>query len=199
MSNVEYIEEYLEQSGRTTAKLDEVRTDVFKTHTDFAYDLNMLTEAGVNADLIKRSLFYKEDIEKTRARGKEATLRIKEVYDKLKVAQLTEPDKLKFTDQQIDIIHGALGLYSEAGEIIEEVIASAMEQREVDLTNLEEEAGDVMWYVALILRSVGSSFVKAARKNIAKLFARYPDKFNSESALVRDLDAERQELEKQSA
>lgn len=195
----EYIETYLEESGRTCAKLDEVRKDVFKTHTDMAYDLNMFTEAGVNADLVKRSLFYKESVEKSRERGKDAMLVIKDRYDRLKVAQLTDPDKLKFTDQQIDIIHGALGLYSEAGEIIEEVLNAAMENRETDLTNLEEEAGDLMWYVALILRSIGSSFVKAGMKNIAKLFKRYPEKFSSENALERNLDGEREVLEKQTA
>lgn len=199
MTQQEYMETYLDESGRTCAKLDEVRKDVFQTHTHLAFDLNIFTEAGVNADLMKRSLFYKETVEKSRERGRAAMEKIKERYDKLKVAQLTDPDSLQFTDQQIDIIHGALGLYSEAGEIMEEVINAAMEGREVDLTNLEEEGGDVLWYVALILRSIKSSFVKAAKKNIAKLFKRYPEKFSSENALERNLEGEREVLEKQTA
>lgn len=201
MSNQDYMNDYLEESGRTAALPDEttVREDVFKHHVDLAYDMVMFVEAGCNADLVKRSLFYKEALDKTRARGLKHQLDNKELYDKLKVLQLTKPEQIKFTPQQIDMIHAALGLFSEAGEIVEEVIKSATENREMDLTNLEEEGGDVMWYIALYLRSIKSSFIKVTKQNIAKLFKRYPEKFNSDSALIRDLKAEREVLEKHTA
>lgn len=193
----EYMDTYLVDAGRTAAVPDEntIRTDAFPTHTHFAYDLNMFTESGVNADLVKRSLFYKEPLEKTRERGREAALKAKARYDVLQVAKLVKEDKIKFTPQQIDIIHACMGMISETGEILEEVLNSAIEGREMDLTNLEEEGGDVMWYVAMYLRAIGSNFIKVCKQNIAKLFKRYPEKFNSESALERDLSGERETLE----
>lgn len=198
------MKKYLEESGRTAATLDEVRTDVYKTHAHFLYDLNMFIEAGCNADLLKRSLFYKEDIEKTKARGLGFQIKNRKLYDDINVIQLTEEDKpveeqLRLSDQKIDIIHACLGMISEAGEILEEVLKATVEKRELDIVNLKEEAGDQLWYNALFLRSIGSDFETEAKNNIAKLSKRYPDKFSSENALERNLEEERELLEKQSA
>lgn len=195
----DYIDQYVELAGRTASVGAELREDVFQTHAHAAYDLNMSVEAGVNADLIKRSIFYKEPVEKSRARGKEATERLKKRYDTLKVLQLTDKEKVKFSDDHINVIHAALGLISEAGEIMDEAIESAVEGRPLDLVNLQEEGGDSLWYIAMLLRVVGADFTSTAKQNIDKLAKRYPDQFTSEAALNRDLDGEREVLEKQSA
>ena len=198
------MQDYLDESARTYKPLDEVRTDVFATHTDWLFDLTMLVEAGCQADLIKRSVFYKEEIDKTRARGAGYSITNKKLYDALKVAQLMEKnmapeERLTLTTQKIDIIHAALGMISEAGEIIEEVISSTVNHRELDLVNLKEEGGDELWYNALYLRSIGSDFETEAKNNIEKLQKRYPLDFNTDAALNRDLEGERALLEKQSA
>lgn len=195
----DYIDQYVELSGRTAAVGAVLREDVFASHAHAAYDLNMSVEAGVNADLIKRSVFYKEPLDKTRQRGLDASMRLKERFDLLKVLQLTDKEKVKFSDDHINVIHAALGLISEAGEIMDEAIESAIEGRPLDLVNLQEEGGDSMWYIAMLLRVVGSDFTTTAKQNIEKLAKRYPDQFTSEAALNRDLAGEREVLEKQSA
>jgi len=61
--------------------------------------------------------------------------------------------------------------------------------------NAREEAGDLLWYLALIARALGTDLETIARTNIEKLRTRYPGKFTAEAALNRDLEAERKTLE----
>lgn len=196
------MKEYLADSARTAIETGvEIRKDVFPTPLHFLYDLTMLVEAGCNADLVKRSIFYKEEIAKSQARGYGYTIQNKKLYDQIHVDQLMEEkeeDKSKhltLTDDKINLIHAALGVISEAGEVLEEVIKSSLEKRDMDFTNLKEEGGDFLWYVALYLRAAGTDFETAAASNIKKLAVRYPEKFSSEAALNRDLDKEREALE----
>jgi hypothetical protein len=64
-----------------------------------------------------------------------------------------------------------------------------------DAVNLIEECGDVQWYEAMLCRALGTDFDTVQRTNIAKLKARFPDKFTEESANNRDLEIERSILE----
>ena len=60
--------------------------------------------------------------------------------------------------------------------------------RDLDRTNLFEETGDLFWYLALIADELGFSFEEAMVSNVAKLKARYGDKFTTEKAINRELD-----------
>ena len=53
-----------------------------------------------------------------------------------------------------------------------------------------------MWYCAIALDELDGDFDEVMKTNIAKLSARYPDKFTEHNAEVRDLDKERKILEK---
>ncbi len=65
----------------------------------------------------------------------------------------------------------------------------------IDKANLEEELGDVLWYIALLCRTHNFTFEKIMAKNIAKLSARYPEKFSETDAVNRNLVKERKILE----
>lgn len=92
-------------------------------------------------------------------------------------------------------IHACLGLMSEAGEIADALKKHIIYSKELDLINLMEEAGDQTWYVALLLSAVKKTMEEAYEKNIAKLKARFGDKFDAASALNRDAVKERAILE----
>ncbi len=184
------MKEYLEGSGRTTAKLDEVRKDMYPAHTKLAYDLVNLVVNGQTADLMKRGLFYKESIGRLGERAEGFKTDTTEMYELALAADTTRT----FGEKEIDIIHAALGMFSEAGEILQEVVNAFLHNRPFDLTNLREEAGDILWYEALLLRSVDSDFETEGERNLNKLAKRYPEKFTSEAALNRDLEAEKQVL-----
>ena len=81
-----------------------------------------------------------------------------------------------------DLTHGILGVITEAQEMAEVYLDHLENGTELDFENLREESGDVLWYIACILRGVDSDFDAAMAGNIAKLKARFPDKFDSTKA-----------------
>lgn len=93
------------------------------------------------------------------------------------------------------LLHAAMGLCTESGEFMDMLKKHILYGREIDLVNLEEELGDSGWYMALALDELNSSFEKMFGTNIAKLRARYPNKFTEKDALNRDLEKERKILE----
>jgi NTP pyrophosphatase (non-canonical NTP hydrolase) len=95
-----------------------------------------------------------------------------------------------------DLLHGAIGLATEAGEMLDAVKRALFYGAELDRTNLVEELGDLEWYMAVIRDALGVSQEDVQRINIEKLRARYPEKFSRDHALQRDLGRERAVLEK---
>ena len=64
-----------------------------------------------------------------------------------------------------------------------------------DVTNFKEEIGDGMWYDAIGLEAVDGTIAETQNTNIAKLRARFPNKFTEYDANNRNLSAERKILE----
>lgn len=93
------------------------------------------------------------------------------------------------------LIHAFLGLASETGELADALKKHIIYGKTLDEINLLEEAGDLEWYAALMLTAIKKTMQECMEKNIAKLRARYGDKFSQAAALNRDLDKERKALE----
>lgn len=93
------------------------------------------------------------------------------------------------------VLHAAMGLVTEAGEIMDALKKHLIYGKPIDIVNLMEEHGDSDWYKALLAKACGYSFEEAMERNIEKLRKRFPEKFSSERALNRDLNAERNVLE----
>jgi NTP pyrophosphatase (non-canonical NTP hydrolase) len=87
-----------------------------------------------------------------------------------------------------------MGMCTEAGEFQDQLKRSIFYGKSVDAINLAEECGDMLWYIAEALNALGISMESVMEKNIAKLKYRYPEKFNSDDALNRDLEQERKAL-----
>jgi NTP pyrophosphatase (non-canonical NTP hydrolase) len=97
--------------------------------------------------------------------------------------------------ENIRILHAAIGLATEAGEVQDALKKHLFYGKPLDKVNLAEEMGDIFWYMAILADSLDVSFDEIQNKNIAKLKARYGAKFTEAAALNRDLDAERKILE----
>jgi len=115
------------------------------------------------------------------------------VYGKNNIDQL-ESGRMgsSLTNEQGNLIHGLLGIMTEAGEL-GEILIKGVEK--VDKVNLQEEIGDIMWYIALICNTYGFDLGEIKKRNIDKLAARYPNLFTEQDALNRNLDTERKILE----
>jgi NTP pyrophosphatase (non-canonical NTP hydrolase) len=94
-----------------------------------------------------------------------------------------------------DVLHGAIGIATESGELLDAIKKHIYYEKQLDVVNLKEELGDLMWYMALICYVHGWTFEEIQAQNIAKLRKRYPDKFTSEASANSDLVAERKVLE----
>lgn len=93
------------------------------------------------------------------------------------------------------LLHAGIGMVTEAGEFIDQLKKHLFYRKELDLVNLKEELGDILWYVAIAMSALETDFPTEMDRVIRKLRARFPDKFSDDKANNRDLDNERQVLE----
>ena len=107
----------------------------------------------------------------------------------------------KLSVEERHILHGAIGMATEAGEVLE-CIDKALYSFfngsgfEIDKPNLIEEVGDCSWYEAAIAKGLSCEMKDFQIANIKKLSVRYPEKFTTALANNRNLEAERKSLEK---
>lgn len=95
-----------------------------------------------------------------------------------------------------NVIHASLGIGGEAGEILDHVKKSAFNNRVLDHKQLIAEVGDLMWYLNLLVTSLGTTWGHVLSINLAKLEARYPDlKYDADRSLNRDLAVEKAAME----
>lgn len=140
----------------------------------------MFIEAAQSLDRIKKYLYYKKPTEFA-----ESEQTLGEVAN---FGVLNE-------DKMSRLFHAVLGMCTEAGELLEAFDAMMYRGESLDVDNLFEEMGDSMWYFAIGCSSMGFDPNELLGRNIAKLKARYPEKFTIENALNRDLDAEKAALQ----
>lgn len=156
---------YLEESKRTEA-------DTFFPELVQSYNLeNLLYEMqliGDDLSDVKKALYYGKSLEQP---------------------YLDFVEK----DYQVDpvTIHGIVGVCTEAAELAS-LLRSALDDSKSPVKREEiiDEAGDVLWYLALLFRRFDTSFEEVASMNIAKLKKRFPDKFSTDAALNRDMQNE---------
>lgn len=67
----------------------------------------------------------------------------------------------------------AMGLCEEAGEVTGLLKKHFLYHKELDSLRLEEELGDVMWYVATLAAAYGIPLESIGGRNLSKLGARY--------------------------
>jgi hypothetical protein len=101
------------------------------------------------------------------------------------------------------IMHAILGYFTESGEMLE-FLDNALDHPDTlpDYVNLREEVGDVDWYKAVLFDTMRGVFPdvifdenQIREMIIAKLKARFGNKFSEAAANDRDLAAERTILE----
>lgn len=154
---------------------------VAKSH--FVHVLNDCIRSANQLDKIKKTLFYGRDNNLDPALGAAHIKHLPAMF----------PNAT--SDAVIDIVHGIIGKFTEAGELLEALKKSLNSGELIDMVNLEEEIGDGFWYDAIILNRTAGTFEEVQARIIKKLKARFPDKFTDKNANERDLAAERAILE----
>lgn len=84
------------------------------------------------------------------------------------------------------LLNVALGLAGEAGEIADLIKKWKFQGHDLDQMALLEEAGDLLWYVALLCDTLGEDMGAVMGENIAKLQRRFPEGFSAERSRNRE-------------
>jgi Predicted pyrophosphatase len=83
------------------------------------------------------------------------------------------------------ILNGVLGLAGEVGECSDIVKKNRFQGHPLDKEHLEDELGDVLWYIAETCSGLGITLEDCAKYNLDKLHARYPQGFSKEKSINR--------------
>jgi NTP pyrophosphatase (non-canonical NTP hydrolase) len=85
-----------------------------------------------------------------------------------------------------DIIHGIIGISTEAGELLDQLKKHMFYGKPFDLQNFREEIGDLCWYMAIATKAIDVDLQDIMESNIRKLKARYGEKFSTDRAINRN-------------
>jgi len=147
-------------------------------------------EALTKLDKIKKALFYGRALPEDFQPQQDLPLSQHEPETCLTLPAWFEEDKYGEY-----VIHAIIGAATETGELLEALQKVIIKGEAFDEVNMREEVGDVFWYLAALAHTCNFTFEDAQRVNIAKLRARYPNKFTAFDANNRDLFGERRILE----
>lgn len=88
--------------------------------------------------------------------------------------------------ENMKLAHALYGLSSETGEI-SGIFQKELQGHEVKRDDLEEEIGDLLWFIAELCTVFGFNMGEIAQGNIDKLKKRYPDGFDEDRSVNREL------------
>jgi len=87
-----------------------------------------------------------------------------------------------------DLLHMAVGVSGEAGELLDAVKKSAIYGKPLDHKNMVEELGDLEFYMSRIRQIIGVSRNEVLEKNYEKLSKRYSEGSYSNNQAQKRMD-----------
>lgn len=151
---------------------------------EFTYALSSVIHAAQEMDKFKKALFR----QRTR---KESGLEPLAAFDIDLNRALASPDSPEAVENYADLFHGIVGAITEVGELAEVLMDRLTTNKEPDQTNVREEIGDVLWYLARLVTWSETTFLTEMQRNIAKLRLRHgTGGFSKTGDITRDIAAE---------
>lgn len=109
-------------------------------------------------------------------------------YNAMVNALFKNPDEIlaTITPHKIALLHAAVGIASEAGEILDAVKKYAIYDLPLNMRNLKEESGDLSFYHEALRQGLKLHREEAMKSNMEKLSKRYPGlKYSDRFAAIR--------------
>jgi NTP pyrophosphatase (non-canonical NTP hydrolase) len=113
-----------------------------------------------------------------------------DAYDEFVQSRKSQASVLP-TQEATDALHGAIGIITEGGELLDAMKKHLYYGRDFDRVNAIEELGDIEFYASVLRHSLGVTRDEVLRINVAKLERRYKERFTAAESVNRDTDAER--------
>lgn len=95
---------------------------------------------------------------------------------------------VQLTPLQASMLHMAVGVSGESGELLDAVKKHCVYQKPLDFDNVKEEAGDILFYLTGLLNDMGITLNECIEANREKLSKRYPNKCYSNAAAIARAD-----------
>lgn len=106
----------------------------------------------------------------------------------LMVKRLAKPGEeiiKELTGPQAHLLHMALGICGEAGELLDAIKKLAIYQKPLDVANVIEELGDLEFYMQGLREAILVDRAMVLSLNYEKLFKRYGERYSNQSAQER--------------
>jgi len=184
------LEQYKKDAIRTESQIEQVQIDGRMLINVLA----MFISAGQMLDQVKKQVFYGKDYNPDEFNH--AYLTVRDAIGEISGVPLSGDLPKDSFDIDPRVFHSIIGIATESTELCEALYDVLLHKNDLDVVNLLEENGDIHWYQAIMMDALGGDWESIFNTNIEKLRARYPEKFTSDKAINRDLDAEREILEK---
>lgn len=92
----------------------------------------------------------------------------------------------EMTGSDAHLIHMAIGISGEAGELLDAAKKAVIYRKTLDIKNVVEELGDLEFYIEGLRQGLGITREECLKANIEKLQVRYAGmKYSDESARTR--------------
>lgn len=186
--------EYIKLALRTESNVTEVQAN----EQALMYALDAFVAAGEILDGFKKAIYYRnpKKLNETLSDYAEALEEHARQLRKLASKATMETTKLNINPR---VFHGVVGIATESAELAS-ALSNYIETGDLDPVNIQEEMGDGAggtnsWYAAILHDALNLDPQETMRKNIDKLRARYPEKYDDTLAEKRDLQTERKILE----
>lgn len=159
--------------------------------------LELVSIAGGILDQVKRSIYYGAKGAYNPDKLNALTERLLQVepFEFTGPEMISNSDSVEIPNVNTRVIHGIVGAITETAELADALI-QYLETGEFDAVNLIEEIADVEWYTAVLQDELDFPLEGLFQFLIAKLSARYGEKFSDESAVLRDIGSERDVMER---
>lgn len=167
-----YSEDFIKDAIRTEANIDQVKVDP----NFIKVVIKALLKNGQYLDNIKKYVAYGKDFKNEDVR---------QFYN--------EDDEIVF-NTNTRLFHGILGIVTEAIELLEILHEDMFEEKELNVKHLKEEMGDIDWYKSILYHQYGSNFEESWIQIINKLKERFPEKFDSDKAINRNIEKENEAM-----
>jgi NTP pyrophosphatase (non-canonical NTP hydrolase) len=182
------LNQFVTDAIKTESKIDKVVVNEALLNET----IRIMVHAGNILDQIKKHVFYGKPY------NTEAFLE-HNVQLGYAIRALSSIPLEQIEDEEVELkvnprlFHAIVGISTESTELLE---ALDIKGEKMDNVNIAEELGDIDWYKAIGVNELGISWDTILETVIEKLKARFPNKFTSEDAINRDLEKERDILNK---
>ena len=102
-----------------------------------------------------------------------------------KLCKSGEQITTELSPEQAHLVHMAMGVSGEAGELLDAIKKSAIYGKPLDWDNVIEECGDLLFYIQGVLNHRGVRLDEVVEINRQKLAKRYGDRYSNEAAIER--------------